>query len=537
MKLNLDQLDELAMQAEIKLPNFDVAKLQADGQKTPRWIHVGPGNIFRCFVARLAQELIEKGEFWPITALVPLDPAELDEQLGRNDLMTLALTLNPDGSKDQQVIGSLSEGIAPRRDADYQRLREIIGAKELSMLSFTITEKGYMNAAGEAFKQQVVTDFKALEKAAPAQTMTLVAGLLWQRFQQGAAPITLFSFDNFSHNGDKLRSSVLEIAQIWQEAGLVGGQFLDYLNDRNQVAFPVTVIDKITPRPSAPVADFLAESGWEDMDIRMLGRTPIAGFVNTEPAEYLVIEDQFASPVPDWEAVGVHVVAKETCDQFEQMKVTTCLNPLHTALAISGVLLGFETIDAEMRDQDLAALVNQLAWKEGLPVVVDPKIVSPQDFLREVLEVRFPNRYLPDDPYRIAMDTSQKCPIRYGETLKSSVAAGRDLGEFVAIPLVVALWMRYLLAVDDQGKSFDPSSDPRLEELQAHLKGFQLGKVPSAEELRAGLDPILSDATIFGLDLTQTALKDKIYQYFADLLQGEGQVRTVIHQAVSGLDK
>ena len=32
----------------------------------------------------------------------------------------------------------------------------------------------------------------------------------------------------------------------------------------------------------------------------------------------------------------------------ERMKVTTCLNPLHTALAVYGCLLGYTSIAAEM---------------------------------------------------------------------------------------------------------------------------------------------------------------------------------------------
>ena len=113
-----------------------------------------------------------------------------------------------------------------------------------------------------------------------------------------------------------------------------------------------------------------------------------------------------------------------------------------------------------MRDPALAALVHRLAWDEGLPVVVDPGIVAPADFLTEVERVRFPNRYLPDDPARIAMDTSQKLPIRFGETLKKYIDRGLDLDSLTAMPLVFALWCRYLMGVADDGDPFALSPDP-----------------------------------------------------------------------------
>ncbi|MGV2516581.1 UNVERIFIED_CONTAM: mannitol dehydrogenase family protein, partial [Bacillus subtilis] len=121
----------------------------------------------------------------------------------------------------------------------------------------------------------------------------------------------------------------------------------------------------ITPRPNTSVAEELAGLGFEDMGIEMLGRTPLAGFVNAEPTEYLIIEDVLVGEVPDFAAHGVHLTSRQVCDDFENMKVTTCLNPLHTALATAGVLLGFPTIDSEMRDADLRALVERLGWKEG----------------------------------------------------------------------------------------------------------------------------------------------------------------------------
>ena len=96
------------------------------------------------------------------------------------------------------------------------------------------------------------------------------------------------------------------------------------------------------------------------------------------------------------------------------MKVCTCLNPLHTALAIYGCLLGYTLISEEMKNPLLKNMVEVIGYKEGLPVVVNPGILDPKKFIDEVVNVRIPNPFLPDSPQRIATDTSQKLSIRFG---------------------------------------------------------------------------------------------------------------------------
>ncbi len=514
--------------AGVELPAFDVAKMQEKGKENPRWIHLGPGNIFRAFPARVAHDLIADGEHWPVTAVVPMNPEELDKQLAAHDLMTLSVTLNADGTRNLKVIAGISEGLAWSRPGDYNRLVEVVKNPGVSMISMTITEKGYgIHDSQGALSEQVLADIDSDPRTFHQNTMANVAGLLVHRFDAGGEPINVMSFDNFSHNGDKLKDSIVQVMRGWVEGGKLDAELLTWVEDPEKVAFPVTVIDKITPRPSESVSDELKVLGFTDMNVELLGRMPVAGFVNAEPTEYLIIEDVLVGDVPDFEKYGVNVTSREVANDFENMKVTTCLNPLHTALATAGVVLGYPTIDAEMRDPALRAFVEQLGRKEGLPVVVDPGIVSPEDFLNEVLDVRFPNRNLPDDPARIAMDTSQKVGIRFGETIKKYIDQDRNLNDLKAIPLAIAIWMRYLLAVDDEGTSFDPSPDPLLEELQGHLTGVELGKPVDASVV---LQPILSNAEIFGVNLYDTPLAQRIEQLFTELVAGPGAVRTTLNK-------
>ena len=219
------------------------------------------------------------------------------------------------------------------------------------------------------------------------------------------------------------------------------------------------------------------------------------------------------------------MTTRETVNNTEKMKVTTCLNPLHTAMSMYGCLLGYTLICEEMKDEDIVRLVRRLGYVEGLPVVVDPKILNPKAFIDEVVNERLPNVFMPDDPRRIATDTSQKVGIRFGETIKSYVATGRDLGSLVSIPLAIAGWMRYLLAVNDKGEPIEVSADPLKDELQSKLAGI-VWNDPSSYS--GQLMPILANASIFGSDLTKTPLAAKIEGYFKRLLAGPGSARALL---------
>lgn len=517
--------------AGIQLPDFDVVQMQAKGREHPRWVHIGAGNIFRVFIARIAHEMISSGHDWPITAVHTTEPEKIERQLIAHDLLSLGVVLNPDGARDLQVIAGISEALATRRADDFERLTEIFRSPELSLVSLTITEKGYaIHTSSGSYQPQLLQQLQTDPHSYHAHTMAQLAGLLLHRFEAGAAPLTLLSADNFSHNGDKLRDSITSIAREWRKREAVPEEFLEWLSSGECVAFPISVMDKITPRPSVQISQELAGLGFTDMNIETIGHSHVAGFVNTEPAEYFIIEDKFAGDRPPFEDFGVRIVDRQMCDDFESMKVTTCLNPLHTALAVAGCLLRFPTIDAQMRDPELVALVRELGWKEGLPVVADPVVVKPEEFLREVLEVRFPNQYLPDDPARIAMDTSQKVPIRFGETLKKYRERGMNLDELHAIPLVFALWCRYLMGIGDDGEPFAPAPDPLYEELHEHVADFSLGTAVSAEKIHEALKPILSNTEIFRTNLYESALAAKTEKFFARLIAGVGAVRATLDE-------
>ena len=506
------------MERNVRLPGYDRARMRERTLTAPVWVHFGAGNIFRGFIAGLQQRLLNEWvEDRGIIAAETFDYEIIDQIYKPFDSLTLMVSLKPDGGTDREVIASLADGLkaSPAEEEDWGRLKAIFEAESLEMVSFTITEKGY---ALRDLKGRYLPEVQKDRKEGPEKArhaMSVVTAMLRHRYVSGAAPIALVSMDNCSHNGEKLRNSVLDIAGAWVKAGFADTGFLDWLNDEEKVAFPWTMIDKITPRPADSITQKLTEEGFEDMEpVQTEKHTYIAPFVNAEVPQYLVVEDRFPNGRPPLERAGVYMTDRDTVNKTERMKVTTCLNPLHTALAVYGCLLGYTLIADEMKDADLKRLVERIGYREGLPVVTDPGILSPEAFLKEVLEKRLPNPYMPDTPQRIACDTSQKVPIRFGETIKSRMKNG-TADELEGIPLAIAAWLRYLLAADDEGKPMDVSPDPMKEILQDALKAVRFGDPASAE---GALRPILSNPVIFAADLYETPLAGKIEEAFRGML-------------------
>ena len=290
------------------------------------------------------------------------------------------------------------------------------------------------------------------------------------------------------------------------------------------------MIDKITPRPDASVEDILKKDGVEELEpVITSKRTYVAPFVNAEECEYLVIEDTFPNGRPDLEKGGLMFTERETVDKVEKMKVCTCLNPLHTCLAVFGCILGYEKISEEMKDLELKKLVETVGYKEGLPVVINPGILDPKEFIDTVLNVRVPNPFMPDTPQRIATDTSQKLAIRFGETIKAyHTSEELDVNDLKLIPLVFAGWLRYLMGVNDAGEAFELSPDPLLDTVRPYVADIRLGDTAAEENLK----PILENAKIFGVNLYEVGMAEKVLGYFNEMIAGPGAVRATLKKYV-----
>ena len=516
--------------AGYSLPKYDRDAMIAATRENPFWIHFGAGNIFRAFQANVVQKLLDSRELDRGLIVAEGFDYEIIEKMNRpHDDYSLLVTLKSDGNVEKTVVGSVAESciLDSENEAEYERLKAIFCKDSLQIVSFTITEKGYSLTDGKGNLLPLVeADFQA----GPQKTqsyMGKVVSLLYTRYQAGEKPIAMVSMDNCSHNGDKLYAAVSAFAEAWTKNGLTKEGFLTYVNSTDKVSFPWTMIDKITPRPDASVEEILKKDGVEGTSPVITSKnTYVAPFVNAEECEYLVIEDKFPNGRPQLENGGLMFTDRETVDKVEKMKVCTCLNPLHTALAVYGCLLGYDKISEEMKDLELVKLVEGFGYKEGLPVVVNPGILEPREFIDTVLKVRIPNPFMPDTPQRIATDTSQKLAIRFGETIKAYQASEKlDAKSLKLIPLVFAGWLRYLMAVNDEGNAFELSPDPLLDTVCPYVKGLELKEGQDVEQAVA---PILRMESVFGVDLYEAGLAQRVIEYLKELTAGVGAVRKTL---------
>jgi fructuronate reductase len=515
------------------LPAYDRDELRAATCDAPVWVHFGTGNIFRAFPAAVIDDLLDQGVYDKgVIAVEGFDFDIISKAYKPFDDLSLLVTLKSDGNIEKKVIGSVAESLTAdfSADGDVERLKEIFTFPGLQMVSFTITEKGYSLNGPDGNLAGVVKDDFDNKCFPPKHLMGKIAYLLHERFLNGACPVAMASMDNCSHNGDKLKAAVVAYAKKWAEQGLVKEEFLDYLTDENRVTFPLSMIDKITPRPDPAVVEMLKKDGFEDTDIIVTDKhTYTAAFVNAEETQYLVVEDKFPNGRPPFDKGGVYFTDRETVDKVEKMKVCTCLNPLHTALAVFGCLLSYDSIWKEMRDEDLSSFVERMGYKEGMPVVVNPGIIKPETFIDEVLHKRLVNPFMPDTPQRIACDTSQKIPIRFGETLKAYTAKGEDISGLHYIPVVLAGYLRYLTGINDEGKEFELSPDPLLSELTGIMNAYRNWGNASAEELKS----VLSRKDIFAVDLYENGLAERVTELFNEMNSAAGKVREVLHRTVT----
>lgn len=111
--------------------------------------------------------------------------------------------------------------------------------------------------------------------------------------------------------------------------------------------------------------------------------------------------------------------------------------------------------------------------------------------------------------------------IRYGVTLQHYVDdPARDPKTLEFIPLILAGWCRYLMGIDDEGTTFEQSPDPLLGTMKEYVAQVTLDGQDF--DVHETLSPILSNQSIFGNDLYEIGLGEKVEGYFKKLISSKG---------------
>jgi mannitol 2-dehydrogenase len=251
------------------------------------------------------------------------------------------------------------------------------------------------------------------------------------------------SCDNIPGNGHVTENAVAGLAE------LADPDLARWIRDR--VAFPNSMVDRITPATSDRERAFLRDKGIED-------NWPVF----CERFRQWVVEDKFPAGRPALETVGVTFTSDVA--PYELMKIRI-LNGGHAAIAYPAGLLDIHFVHEAMADEQIRAFLEKLTKSEIQPVVPPPPNTSLDDY-RALIASRFANPKIGDTIQRLCFDGSNRQPKFILPTVADRLKSGASIK---GLALVSALWCRYCYGETESGKPIAPN-DPSWERIQAAAK-------------------------------------------------------------------
>ncbi|MEU8264884.1 mannitol dehydrogenase family protein [Micromonospora sp. NPDC048999] len=453
--------------------------------------HLGIGAFHRAHQAvftELAAAATGRDD-WGIAGVTQRS-ASVREQLMPQDGLYSVLERGAD-QVSLRVVGSVREVLFA--GADPAAVLDRIADPAVRLVTLTVTEKGYRRGGAGGLDRsdpEVAADLAGR----PPRTAVgqLVRGLQRRRSQSGA-PITVLSCDNLSDNGQVLRALVHDFVDALPSSEATG--LADWIAASTR--FPSSMVDRIVP----------ATTDKDRTDARRILGLEDRGVIVAEPFSQWVIEDDFAADRPAWERAGAVLTADVA--GWEAVKLRL-LNASHSLLAYLGALSGYDTIAAALTDDRLAGAVEALMVEDVTPTLRVPDGLDLADYRRQVL-TRFANPALRHRTVQVAMDGSQKLPVRVLGTVRDRLSAG-------AVPrhaaLTVAAWMVYVAQGRDRRGRELPLDDPMADRLRAAVAGAD----GAPQRL---VDSLLRVPEIFGADLPEhEEFRAALVDHVARLMSG-----------------
>lgn len=470
-------MDRLSRRTLRDVPPFVALPPEAALETEVGIVHLGLGAFHRAHQAILTQRALAGAPGpWAISG-ASLRGAAVRDALRPQDC--LYSVVEDDGAEERvSVVGVVREALWAPGEGDALLAR--LAAPATRIVTLTVTEKGYGHnpATGDL-------DFAHPDIAAdlsggslPRSTLGWLVRGLERRKAAGAGGLTVLCCDNMASNGRTLRGLAHQFASH-RDPGLAA-----WIGDR--VRFPSSMVDRIVPAATPASLDRAAA---------ILGLRDEAA-VCCEAFAQWVIEDDFAAGRPAWEAAGAELVRDVA--PYQELKLRL-LNGAHSAVAYTGALLGLAHVADVMADRDLARFVERLMLEEMAPLTPAPPGFDVEGYVRALLR-RFANPSLRHRTLQIAMDGSQKVPVRWLPVLRE---AGRRSVPVPHLVTVLAAWLRFLAGRDEAGREL-PLDDP----LAARLRA---AAAPVAHDPAALVAAVLAIEEVFGHDLRQdAALTDQL---------------------------
>jgi mannitol-1-phosphate/altronate dehydrogenase len=421
IKLTAANLPAIAKTGAV-VPGYDRSKLASN------IVHIGLGHFHRSHQALYLDELLSGGlcssGIFEIN-LIP-DSFPLAEILAEQDYLYTLITKSALGETRVRVIGAITGYL--NASLDKQKAIERVAGAETTLVTLTVTEKGYHYDAktGDINRGEkaVIHDLEHPEE--PETAAGFLAACLFLRRKNGAGPLTIMSCDNIPSNGKLLRACVLSFCKAAHP------EILPWVE--KNVSFPSSMVDRITPGTTPGLIQELAEKHC------ITDRWPVCG----EDFRQWALEKNFKTEIPDYAKAGVQIAAD--VEPYELMKMRL-LNGSHSAMAYPSYLLGHRRVDEGITDPLIHDFIRRHYMEEVSPTLAPAPGI---DFTvyKDTLVSRFSNKNISDTILRLASEGSSKLP---NFTLKPLAEAIRKGLPHDSIAFALAGWARFLGGTKEAG--------------------------------------------------------------------------------------
>ncbi len=447
-------------------------------------VHLGLGAFARAHLALYTEATVAAGDArWGLCG-VSLRDARVPAVLAAQDQL-YSVTEQQGEDTQTRVVGVLRQALhAP------SQMAQVLGAianPQTMLVTLTVTEKGYSRVAatGDLDLNDPAVQHDLAHPPMPRSTLGVLAAGLAMR--PARAPITLLCCDNMAGNGAALKRVLLQFA----------GQTNPQLARRIEadIAMPNSMVDRIVPAATPESLAFAQQ--------RLALRDEAA--VVCEPFTQWVIEDRFSGPRPAWEAAGALLTSD--VKPYQEMKLRL-LNGTHSAIAYAGQLRGLATVAQAMADPLVGGFVRRLMLQDLRACVHAPIGFEVAGYCAALLQ-RFENPTLAHRTQQIAMDGTQKVPVRWLPALRESLAQG------VQRPLLeraLALWLHYAQTASSDDGAALVINDPGVAALKTRLD--------CAGDALASAQAALSHAAVFAQEPWPRAFVQRLAGYLQTLRSG-----------------
>lgn len=451
-------------------PTVALIRPRADMLQLPeRAVQFGTGAFLRGFIEYFLDEANTQRLFNGRVVLVGSTDSGRDRAFTTQDgLFTLQSVGAREDDAELRIVASVSRALSAR--SSWQSVLDVARQPEISIVFSNTTEAGF--ALDEA---------DATLADAPQSFPAKLTAFLYERARafnfEASSGVVVVPCELLENNGDALKSLVRTLATRW----LLGAQFIDWLDDA--VPFCNTLVDRIVPGapPASEREQLLASLSYDDELLTI-----------AEPYRLFVIEANAATrarlPFVDADR---GIIVTDNIRAYRERKVRL-LNGTHTAMAAVGLLVGINTVDAAMRDDNVASFSREL-----LLGAIAPKVNAPdaRAYGEDVL-LRFANPHVYHRLTDIATQGTLKLRVRLLPIVQRYTLASQAIPRALVIAIAAQLVLRHPHSANQLvARGVTLPSDDLGERVRRHWD--------IAPQAFDGVARILADSAIWNEDLSR----------------------------------